>query len=420
MATITTPTPTASGSASAGGSSVAVWLTFAAAIIAALVSGVSIYFVRKTGKATAKATQDLADAAKKSAIATEESARAAIKSADAASKSSTAATAAVEVNARSADAAHRSADAAHHSATSSERAAEIAAERAEEESLLSRYRSASEQLDYRYSAIVRLAGVYAMAHLADDWPEQRQMCIDVLCAYLRMPIPEDGAAGELQVRASIVRLIDAHVTDVKRRRIPNEMSWSTMSFDFSGGHFQNFRMEVPVFRNHVTFAGASFTGQCQLWAPTFDDEADFNDITVEGRLSLTRVTLGSNFLASRFHILPGATLSIAQSWVSSQFAQILSEDPIAEGNFQLSVHPYDGFKVCIERLEAKTGSRMAVESHSNSEGVNAGWFNADEWMVHPDAIVWLPVEAAQLDMPWLKTSVARSGSVKFGDSPALG
>jgi hypothetical protein len=40
---------------------------------------------------------------------------------------------------------------------------------------------------------VRLAGVYAMAGLADDWPAQRQTCVDVLCAYLRMPYEPDPA-----------------------------------------------------------------------------------------------------------------------------------------------------------------------------------------------------------------------------------
>jgi hypothetical protein len=40
---------------------------------------------------------------------------------------------------------------------------------------------------------VRLAGVHAMAGLADDWDANRQTCIDVLCAYLRMPYePEPG------------------------------------------------------------------------------------------------------------------------------------------------------------------------------------------------------------------------------------
>jgi hypothetical protein len=34
---------------------------------------------------------------------------------------------------------------------------------------------------------VRLAGEYAMAGLADDWLQNHQTCIDVLCAYLRLP-----------------------------------------------------------------------------------------------------------------------------------------------------------------------------------------------------------------------------------------
>jgi membrane protein implicated in regulation of membrane protease activity len=38
---------------------------------------------------------------------------------------------------------------------------------------------------------VRLAGVHAMAGLADDWEDNRQTCVDVLCAYLRMPYEPD-------------------------------------------------------------------------------------------------------------------------------------------------------------------------------------------------------------------------------------
>src|SRR5438094_304555 len=49
-----------------------------------------------------------------------------------------------------------------------------------------RYAKAAEQLGSDKAA-VRLAGVYALAGLADDWPSGRQTCIDVLCAYLRMP-----------------------------------------------------------------------------------------------------------------------------------------------------------------------------------------------------------------------------------------
>ncbi|MFE0866010.1 hypothetical protein ACFW5P_35245 [Streptomyces rochei] len=48
------------------------------------------------------------------------------------------------------------------------------------------------------SPAVRLGGVHALAGLADDAPDDnlRQTCIDVLCAYLRLPFPSDP--GELE------------------------------------------------------------------------------------------------------------------------------------------------------------------------------------------------------------------------------
>ena len=49
-----------------------------------------------------------------------------------------------------------------------------------------RFATAAGQLGSE-SPAVRLAGIYAMAGLADDWPQRRQTCVDVLCAYLRMP-----------------------------------------------------------------------------------------------------------------------------------------------------------------------------------------------------------------------------------------
>jgi len=57
-----------------------------------------------------------------------------------------------------------------------------------------RFATAAEQLGDDKPA-VRLAGVYAMAGLADDWKENRQTCVDVLCAYLRMPYEPDPGQG---------------------------------------------------------------------------------------------------------------------------------------------------------------------------------------------------------------------------------
>src|SRR5437868_3015455 len=54
-----------------------------------------------------------------------------------------------------------------------------------------RFATAAGQLGSDKPSAVRLAGVYAMAGLADDWSENRQTCVDVLCGYLRMPYEPD-------------------------------------------------------------------------------------------------------------------------------------------------------------------------------------------------------------------------------------
>ena len=59
-----------------------------------------------------------------------------------------------------------------------------------------RFATAAEQLGFNKPSAVRLAGVYAMAGLADDWRENRQTCVDVLCGYLRLPYnPDPGESA---------------------------------------------------------------------------------------------------------------------------------------------------------------------------------------------------------------------------------
>lgn len=105
---------------------------------------------------------------------------------------------------------------------------------------------------------VRLAGVYAMAGLADDWPEQRQTCVDVLCAYLRMPDPapgDDAPAADLrdfaarrEVRHTVIRVIAAHLQG-DGKRSGSHRDWRGLDFDFRGAVFDG-----------GSFAGAQFTG----------------------------------------------------------------------------------------------------------------------------------------------------------------
>jgi hypothetical protein len=114
-------------------------------------------------------------------------------------------------------------------------------------------------------AAVRVAGVHAMAGLADDWEENRQTCIDVLCAYLRMPYepdpgdeapPEERLAfkGGREVRHTVTRVIAAHL----REGAP--VSWQGLNFDFAGAVFDTGNFDGAVFSSgHVSFDGAVFS-----------------------------------------------------------------------------------------------------------------------------------------------------------------
>ncbi|QNN52316.1 pentapeptide repeat-containing protein [Nocardioides mesophilus] len=126
---------------------------------------------------------------------------------------------------------------------------------------------------------VRVAGVYAMANLADEWliraegnaldRHEAQACVDVLCAYMRLPelggggqredpgrtevgvVPPDGEPAALgfvrdaEIRRTIIRVLVRHV----RPEAP--ISWSELDFDFSGVHFDGF----------FDFSDARFSGQ---------------------------------------------------------------------------------------------------------------------------------------------------------------
>jgi uncharacterized protein YjbI with pentapeptide repeats len=140
-----------------------------------------------------------------------------------------------------------------------------------------RFTAISAQLGEAQPA-VRLAGVHAMAGLADDWKQNRQTCVDVLCAYLRLPYdPDPGDDAEpakrtayrasREVRHTVIRVIAAHLqTDAKP-------SWQGLDFDFTGVVFDGgdfSRAEFPdgevSFRfaefsdGKVSFIGAKFRG----------------------------------------------------------------------------------------------------------------------------------------------------------------
>ena len=113
---------------------------------------------------------------------------------------------------------------------------------------------------------VRLAGVHAMAGLADDWAANRQTCIDVLCAYLRMPFEPDPGEGApaaerlafragREVRHTVIRVITAHLQP------DASVSWRGYRFDFTSILFDGGTFAGAVFSGGtVDFGGAVFSG----------------------------------------------------------------------------------------------------------------------------------------------------------------
>ncbi|MFB7030507.1 MULTISPECIES: pentapeptide repeat-containing protein [unclassified Streptomyces] len=111
------------------------------------------------------------------------------------------------------------------------------------------------------SPAVRLGGVHALAGLADDAPTRalRQTCIDVLCAYLRLPytpegqLPDGDVAAQhehlalREVRHTIIRLIRDHL----RLDAGHPHSWQGHDLDFTGTVFDG---------KHVSFVGSVFSG----------------------------------------------------------------------------------------------------------------------------------------------------------------
>ncbi len=125
-----------------------------------------------------------------------------------------------------------------------------------------RFATATEKLGLDKPPTVRLAGVYAMAGLADDWEDNRQACIEVLSGYLRMPYAQEPGAGEeerlgfladREVRHTVIRVVTAHLRDGAK------VSWQGRNFDFTGVVFDGGSFRGAKFSGSgVDFIGAKF------------------------------------------------------------------------------------------------------------------------------------------------------------------
>ncbi|MBW6433085.1 hypothetical protein KZ829_04920 [Actinoplanes hulinensis] len=211
-----------------------------------------------------------------------------------------------------------------------------------------RFKVASEQLGSPEAA-VRLGGVYAMFSLASDWQRGRQMCVDVLCGYLRMPFEIPASDNELayseiyskgprrksstdstsplsgevklttrqefQVRLAIQRTLAAHLRDSNTENEREEVLdfWPGIRIDLFGATLCNFDFagcEAAV----LDLRRATFLGDAKLNGMTVANETRVDSAEFFGGAIFSRSNFGDN--AS----FCGAKFRRDASWAGAKFA----------------------------------------------------------------------------------------------------
>jgi hypothetical protein len=217
-----------------------------------------------------------------------------------------------------------------------QRLAEGDAARADAKQLFERYGAAAELLGDE-APEARLAGAYAMARLADDWTDQRQMCVDVLCSYIRLPYERDHTKsgyrrGDREVRRTIMRII----RDSLRRDDP-AWRWEDINFSFEGAVFdygdlskakfsggvlnfhkaefadRSFTFKEAQFRNtRVYFTGSEFSGA----TVTFEnadfsaaEKVEFSAVFKSGTVSFDECEFGDHTDFTGSNVKSGGSVS---------------------------------------------------------------------------------------------------------------
>lgn len=262
-----------------------------------------------------------------------------------------------------------------------------------ERTLNERFATAADRLGNDKSPAVRLAGVYAMAGLADDWPENRQTCVDVLCAYLRMPYsPQPHSYADeadllafhasREVRHTVIRVIGTHLQP------DAPVPWSELNFDFTGVQFDGGDFSNAQFLGgNVSFVHASFvTGNILFTDARFSGgkvaflEAGFGGARVYftgARFSKTEVSFSRSGFDGSTLDFRGAEFDGARVWFDNS--------GFASGTLDFSEAKFDGARVWFDSSGFVGGtldfSRSALIKTAVSFGkcgFEAGEVNFDE------------------------------------------
>ncbi|MGB6164151.1 MAG: hypothetical protein WCF33_01765 [Pseudonocardiaceae bacterium] len=200
-----------------------------------------------------------------------------------------------------------------------------------------RFRNAVEQLG-KESAVVRIGGAYSLAKLADDWPEERQTCINTLCGYLRFPYDSSGGKdGEREVRQTVIGIM--------RQRLSRaaEISWDGKLFDLTGAVLDHLDLsDIDLKESTLCLRG------CVIQAATF-------------KMKGFRV-MGGEVDARDLRIMEGATLDAQGGYLSDSGKISLAGSAISSGVVTFESVQVDGGHLELDNVRVD-GSSVLDLSH---------------------------------------------------------
>ncbi|MBE8522380.1 pentapeptide repeat-containing protein [Amycolatopsis sp. H6(2020)] len=175
-------------------------------------------------------------------------------------------------------------------------------------------------------APVRLGGLYALERLAQDNSGQRQTIVNVVCAYLRMPVdpppePDDPDARrqrqrEREVRLTAQRILTGHLRPGPEAGLPAVTFWPGLDLDltgavlfdadFSGCHLHVLHLDGVAFLGAARFTGATFAEDATFDHAAFSGDAQFGHATFAGRAQFRGMTFAGNVDFAETKFLRGA------------------------------------------------------------------------------------------------------------------
>ena len=277
-----------------------------------------------------------------------------------------------------------------------QRVDEAESQRADAEALATRYQDAAQQLGDDKAA-VRLAGIYALARLADDWLEQRQTCVDVLCAYYRMHQNADDE--EWHVKTSLLSIIQSRF--IGSGELPGQ--WSDCYLNLSKAEFRDASFSRMTFNGEVDLSGSTFVGNTSMWFTTWNTRVNISDSTIRGYFACEpTIGAGGSLEASRLKIERDARAVVrcgalsSDGWVhldgsvvSGELEVVARNQETPAGNIMLvGVDVTDEAKVILRSAGHPRAAQLIPDITAVRWTIGAAEISIKQAMVDIDRITW--------------------------------